>query len=414
MRPRQRPGPPTGPPRRILYYCHDTYGLGHLRRTLAIAERVARHAPGVAQLVVTGSPVAGQLLRERPGLDVVTLPAATKVGAEAYRARTLGVSFEALRDLRASILHGVARSFGPDVFVVDHAPAGLAGEVLPALRLLSARRPRPLCVLGLRDVIDEPEVVRRVWAAQGIHALLDRLYDRILVYGQRSVFDPVRQYGLSAGAAAKVRFVGYLGRDVAPRRAGRPCAGPAEVLVTAGGGGDGFALFAAALRAAERGDAGCLDAPPRWTMVLGPLMAEDERRQLHARAEGLPGLCIRDFDAALERRIAGSDAVVSMGGYNTVCEILSARAPALLVPRVAPRREQAIRAEALRRRRLVRTLTPDELSPARLWQAVEALLTEPPAASRPVDLGGLDATCESLLSPLRVPAQRQTAGALLP
>jgi len=36
-----------------------------------------------------------------------------------------------------------------------------------------------------------------------------------------------------------------------------------------------------------------------------------------------------------------------MGGYNTVCEVLASSAPALIVPREEPRREQLIRARAL-------------------------------------------------------------------
>ena len=46
-------------PRRVMFYSHDTFGLGHLRRTLTIARYLRRQWPGSTQLIVTGSPVAG-------------------------------------------------------------------------------------------------------------------------------------------------------------------------------------------------------------------------------------------------------------------------------------------------------------------------------------------------------------------
>jgi predicted glycosyltransferase len=39
-------------------YSHDTYGLGHIRRTLAIASHMRRK--GVNILILTGSPLAGR------------------------------------------------------------------------------------------------------------------------------------------------------------------------------------------------------------------------------------------------------------------------------------------------------------------------------------------------------------------
>ena len=38
----------------ILMYCHDTYGLGHIRRTMAIAEHLRNSNVNI--LILTGSP----------------------------------------------------------------------------------------------------------------------------------------------------------------------------------------------------------------------------------------------------------------------------------------------------------------------------------------------------------------------
>ena len=62
------------------------------------------------------------------------------------------------------------------------------------------------------------------------------------------------------------------------------------------------------------------------------------------------------FDTQLEFLIANAAGVVAMGGYNTFCEILSFDKPAILIPRVAPRREQLIRAKRVAELGLMRML----------------------------------------------------------
>ncbi len=59
----------------ILMYSHDTYGLGHIRRTMAIARNLVR--PGVNILIVTGSPIAGRYTMPA-GVDFVRMPGMIK------------------------------------------------------------------------------------------------------------------------------------------------------------------------------------------------------------------------------------------------------------------------------------------------------------------------------------------------
>jgi predicted glycosyltransferase len=385
---------------RVMLYCHDTYGLGHLTRTLALARSLQAHNPAVSQLIVTGSPVPNRFSFPA-GTDFIKLPSVVKIGADRYESRGITAPFDAVRDLRRAILLSAARYFRPDALIVDHAPAGCAGEIVPALRYLSngheARR-RTRLILGLRDIVDEAPIVRRAWAREGVYDLLDDVYDRILVYGQRDVYDVVAEYGLSAGAAAKTRYVGYLRREPGARspheiraelcpRTGR------LVVVTAGGGNDGYPLFRAmldGLRArAEHIRFDCL-------LVVGPLMSAADRGRLLEIGGAVNGVHLLDFSDDMASYIAASDVVVSMGGYNTVGEILSFGRRAIIVPRVTPRREQLLRAEALTRRGLVRMIHPSELSPGRLIDEITDMLERPAVAALPVDLNGLLAVAAEL------------------
>jgi predicted glycosyltransferase len=97
-------------------------------------------------------------------------------------------------------------------------------------------------------------------------------------------------------------------------------------------------------------------------------MPEADRARVHARTAARDDIVVRRFVTGLERQIAAAAAVVTMGGYNTVCEVLAAGVPALVVPRVRPRIEQLIRARRLTARGVLDCLHPDELSPGALAQ----------------------------------------------
>ena len=107
--------------------------------------------------------------------------------------------------------------------------------------------------------------------------------------------------------------------------------------------------------------------------------------KLMRRAEQIPLLEVIEFDNRMEELVAGARAVVSMGGYNTYCEILSFDKPALIVPRVQPREEQLIRALRASELGLVDMLLPDEAEdPHRMSQALKSLLQRPaPSQSAP-------------------------------
>jgi predicted glycosyltransferase len=217
VRPRIALDPARGNKIRFLLYAHDTFGLGHLRRTLSLATHFTAALPNAEVLIVTGSPLAHSFTLP-PRTDTVKLPAVTKQGNGAYRARNLDLDLSAICDLRATLLLETARAYQPDVFIVDHAPQGLKGEVLPTLAMLRNTQPDCLRVLGLRDIVDASQSVRKTWAQEGIYRTLEHDYDLILVYGSQELYDIGAEYALPAAVEQRVRYCGYLDRltDASP------------------------------------------------------------------------------------------------------------------------------------------------------------------------------------------------------
>ena len=384
---------------RAMFYSHDTYGLGHLRRTLTLVNHFNVKVPGINQVVVTGSPSANRFPLP-PNSDIIKLPSVTKDNGGQYVPRSLDVSMHSLRDVRQDLLVTAAHHFRPDFFLVDHAPAGMKGEVIRTLQHLREVSPETRLIIGLRDIMDDPAVVRKQWAREGVYELLNDVYDLIMVYGKQDIYDVVSKYGLSPQAAAKTRFVGYLGRNAgkvtpAEIRAGIDMQSDHLVLVTAGGGGDGRRMIDAVLRDI-RLNQGATDFDV--LVVGGPLMSSADQDDISAQFAELPNAHYLDFTDDLTSYIGAADAVVSMGGYNAVCEILSLGKRGLIVPRVTPRQEQLIRAEIMSKRGYIDMIHPDDLTPGRLLHKITGMLSENHVYCPAIEMNGLDNAVRSISS----------------
>lgn len=351
---------------RVALYSHDTMGLGHARRNLLLAQALSSAGRQVDVLLITGNRETSAF-RMPPGTDCLTIPSIYKATDGSYRAHRLDMSLQELVVMRANLIRTALESFQPDVFIVDNVPRGAARELDPALRALR-QSGRTQCVLGLRDILDAPAVVKREWHKTGNYDAVRQFFDRIWVFGDASVYDPVVEYAFPADIAARVRYAGYLDQRARLSLEDDTGADPlAELnlppgklaLCMVGGGQDGS-------RVAEAFAQAHLPEGMHAVVITGPFMPEETRARLRAETASNPRLRILDFIPEPGPIVQRADRVVAMGGYNTVCEVLSYGKRALIVPRVSPREEQAIRARRLSELGLIDTLHPDALNPARI------------------------------------------------
>lgn len=370
----------------MAFYSHDTYGLGHLRRSLHLAAALEGSGTPLEMLLVTGSPRAHFFQLPR-NLQVVRIPAVTKNAEGRYVSRNGEAPLaETLRQRKRKIREEIIR-FKPDLLLVDHAPNGLRGELLPLLADLRAHTNTEL-VLGLRDILDEPERVKGVWTREGTYDLLRSIYHHVWVYGCRSVFPVDRLYEVPGRVATRIRFLGYLNRGRPALRESTPRISESfphsdrpHLLCLVGGGGDGYPLARSFLRMLAA-------SPERWngTLITGPFLSRDKRDRLAGAHDHLDNVQMLRFTSNVESLIQGSDALITMGGYNALMEAVACRKKTVVVPRVFPRREQWLRATAFEKLGLVRTVDPEALSPETLARTSWDLL-EGPAPPAAADLG---------------------------
>jgi predicted glycosyltransferase len=394
---------------RIALYSPGMFGLGHMRRNLLIAQTLARSAFDAAILLVAEARQANAFALPA-GVDCLTLPALRKDVDGQCQPRYLDLPLADLTALRASVIRASLAAFEPDVLLVDHLPRGAARELDPALEHLRANG-SSRCLLGLRDVLQDPETVRREWDLTASEDAIRAYYDAVWVYGDPAVFDTVRECHLPDDVAAKVRYTGYL-----DQRARTGCAEGEStewwaelgetpdrlVLCLVGGGQDGAFLAEAFVQA---------ELPPGTTGVLltGPFMPPEVLFRLRRRAAERARLRVHGFVTDPELLLRRADHVIATGGYNTVCEVLSFEKHALIVPRVGPRREQLIRAERLRDLGLLDMLHPDEVTPGALSEWLARDKGSKPQVRERVDLNGL-ARIPTLLAEVLAASAHPTPG----
>lgn len=377
----------------ILMYSHDTYGLGHIRRSMAIANHLCDHNTNI--LILTGSPIAGRFPFPDQ-VDFVRIPGMIKKANGDYQSLSIRIDETQALSIRTNIILATAQTFRPNLFIVDKEPHGLKREVLPTLEWLKKHSPQTKSVLGLRDILDEPAVICNDWKEKGVYPSLARLYDELWIYGEQKIYDPVVLYQLPAEIHDRVVFTGYIARTPLPsdvrnqiRKQFRIMKDDVFILVTTGGGGDGGEVIDHFI---DMHHYFPTSLPFKSLIVTGPFMPKQKREQTRKRAKNY-GIKSLPFHPQMEHLMKAADLVISMGGYNTICEILSHGIPALIIPRETPRREQLIRAECLNKLNLIDFIPWNEVNPLLLRDKIISLVNNRDQYNRDMaafELSGLD------------------------
>ena len=378
---------------RLMVYSHDAFGLGNIRRMLAICEHLLNAIPDLSILVVSGSPML-QSFRLPPRLDYIKIPCLNRGESGEIAVKYLNTEIAETVKLRSDLILMAAINFKPDVILVDKKPYGIKNELATTLKFLKKQLPQTkLLLLLLRDILDSPKKTVNEWQEHGFHQAVDKFYDQILVVGMPEVFDICREYQFPQAVAQKVRYCGYLRKEPGlksreTRRQELQVKEPEQlVLVTPGGGEDGYQLVDTYLTGAAQLQAEAF----RSLIICGSEMPAQQRDQLHQKAALNPKVKILDFTDDLMSYIDAADVVVCMSGYNTITEVLSLGKRTIAIPRIKPASEQLMRAEQMSKLGLLAMIHPNELTSQKLMNLLLTKLekTDSCALAPGLDLGGL-------------------------
>ena len=359
---------------RVLIAVTHLLGAGHLTRAAALARAFAE-AGHEAALVSGGVPAP--LVRldcvrliQLPPLRIAGTDFATLLGSDGRPADA------DLLARRRTLMVEADAAFAPDAVVTELFPFGrraLAAEFLALVEAARARRPRPLVLASVRDILVASTKPERIAQA---HARVAALYDAVLVHGDPALAPLDASWPLDPATASKLTYTGYVDEGAPPA----PAAARAGVVVAAGSGPAGLILLRAAAEAARR------RPELGWRILAGHGVPE---AALTAMARDLPDGTVSRARPDYRDLLAEAALSVSQCGYNTATDLLATGTPAVLVPfEAGGETEQRLRAERLAARGLARVLPEAALSAESLLHAVDAQRAAPLPGRHGIDLGG--------------------------
>lgn len=373
-----------------MLYSHDGLGLGHTRRNINIASALVASNPEARCLLVSGSDDVFRFSIPNR-VEVLKLPGIRKIANDQYEGRRDFGRPDEVVSLRSGIMEAAVRSFSPHMLLVDKHPLGVGGELLPSLQTLA--RSGGTAFLGLRDILDDPVETKKSWAKHRLLQVMRDHYSGILVYGQEDIWDIRIRYGIDPWNGKGIHYTGYVGPL---QRMADPsfCHEKSEsqqplIIVSVGGGEDGTPLLDAAISAN-------LGSSCRTVVIGGPQASKVPAGLASGRIE------YHHFVSEFPTLIQRASALICMGGYNTLTEAMMECVPTVCIPRIVPRTEQVIRAEAFAKAGLLRMIHPDMLTTSLLRHEVEAACSQDrnelcQRITTRLQLGGAEAAARTLL-----------------
>ena len=349
----------------ILFYVQHLLGIGHLRRTLAIAQACLEEGLDV-RVVSGGIPVKQEMFKAVRVHQLPPVKSADLSFSSIVDQDGLPVTSE-LEQRRADKLLRIFSDNRPSVLVTELFPFGrrrFRFEIMPLLK--EAKKTGTKVVCSVRDSVQ----IRSSQREDESLDVLNQFYDQVLVHGDPE-FLP---FEASFAKAASIKSImGYTGLvDTNSSYSGqtelRKIDEASEILVSAGGGAAGEKIYRAASRACALSQ-----CSRPWRLLLGSNPAE--RLKTEIKMLGGDKVIVEANRSDFRQLLSQCAISISQVGYNTVVDLLATGAPAIVIPFEGEggQSEQSARAKRLESMGRARVLSEETLSAERLCDLVSKM-----------------------------------------
>lgn len=363
---------------KIMLYSQHVLGIGHFFRSMAIARALDRHE---VLFVEGGEPLSGFV----PPRHVrrVFLPS-LMMDPEFKKIETRRGSPDEIKLERKQLLWETFQSFLPDVLVTELFPFGrkqFRFELTPVLEAVKERGLKTRVVCSLRDILVEKN--DQAAYEEGVLKILNRYYDLLLIHADPRLVSLRETFESVGEIRIPVHYTGFVVREAPLHQSSN---GEKIIVASSGGGKVGAELLSTAIKAIRAIE----DETLRLRTFLGPFMEGADREHLEKLIGGDLRISLHPFSLDFLGELARADLSISMAGYNTCMDILSAGVRALVHP-FPQNREQGLRAAKLEKLGLLDIIR--DLDAGALACAIEKSLAKPAvSAEQPIDLSGAENT----------------------
>ncbi|MFT4607775.1 MAG: putative glycosyltransferase [Urechidicola sp.] len=353
----------------VFIYVQHLLGIGHLRRISFIAAAMANHQFEV-HLVSGGMPVSDLNLMNVQLHQLPPVRATNGLFNELVDYINKPID-QPWKDRRCEALLNLFDSIEPDVLITETFPFGrrmMRFELLPLLQQAKKKSNPPLILSSIRDILQPKQKQHRNIE---ILDLIKQYYDKVLVHGDDSIATLETTFPHAKKIALKVSYTGYI---VNPNTLvdTKACTKSEGVLVSGGGGAASLPLLKAAIGARPLSNL----KDHTWRLLVGHNIDQTTFENLQQHADS--GLIIERNRSDFYSLLKSCKVSISQAGYNTVMDILKAKARSVIVPYAeSGELEQTIRANLLHKQNRVTCINPAMLNAKTLAEAVDAAAIKP-------------------------------------
>jgi predicted glycosyltransferase len=369
---------------RVFFYCQHVLGIGHLVRSAEIVRELSSDCRVL--FVSGGQKPDGFRFPENENIEVLQLPPLkTDPDFSNLQVCDSSRSLDEAKTFRRQLLLQAFAEFQPHALVTELFPFGrkqFRFELLPLLEQVRQQSRRTLVVSSVRDILvtrkDQKEY------EQTVCNLVNTFYDLIMIHGDKDFLKLDQTFSRVNDLRCPVTYTGYVAQHYEPATAAEACGiqfseQQRPVIVASNGSGQyltGQTLLQAVLRAAQVLQS---QIPHEFHVFAGPLMPEEAYSSLQALARESANVRLSRYTPNLVGMLKLADISVSMGGYNTVMDVLSSRVRSLVYPVTSNGdQEQCVRAEGLAKAGVIDVIRTEELTPEALAGKLKQALGKTP------------------------------------
>lgn len=352
----------------ILFYCQHSLGMGHLVRSLALADRLSRR---FRVMLLNGGRLPAAI-RVPSNIQLVNLPPLGIDETNQLVSHDKRISVERALDRRQKMIRVAFDNLRPVAVLIELFPFGrkkFANEILPLLHAARAKETRALVVCSLRDILvsrsgnqQEHDDRAAAWA--------NEFFDVVLIHSDPSFARFEESFHSNVPLQVPIKYTGFVVPTSAP--ASTLETRPKRIVVSAGGGIAGEPLLRLAIEAHEY-----LQEDPEIEMkvIAGPFLSEESWRALRVLARNRKQLRLVRQVPDLCGELGGAAVSISQAGYNTCLDVLRAKVPSILIP-FAKEDEDEQRRRALRLQDLgaVKVIEQKDLTAKQLAAEIRRLM----------------------------------------
>ncbi len=341
---------------KVIIHCQYVYGIGHLVRTVELAHGLSEK---FQVFILNGGEIIPNFHFPKD-VTLIQLPAIYKEeNSNSLSPVDSSTSIEDCFQHRRIIIEQKTEEIKPDILITEHFPFGLLfeNEVTGLISKVKFTNPSSKIISSVRDIIESNGGGKN---DDYIAELINEWYDMVLVHGDENYIHLKQSFSKIDKISVPIFHTGYIVRPI-PRNIKTKTQYPI-ILASVAGGRLGNELLEAIIDSHL-----LIKEEIKHILILfsGAFQndfKQQERKVIDLNSEDIKFYC---FDSTVYLNyLSQADLVISLGGYNSILESISAKKTMLVYKRgfSGGNEEQDLRIKFFEDLGCLKTLKPQDIT----------------------------------------------------